>query len=469
MGKNASSSKRSTATSTHDRSILDDLSGHDFEDLMEDVFRNLGYENVRQTARTGDEGRDILMEEQVNGTRRGVVVECKHQSKVGREVVQKLHSAVSTYDFNGPKRGIVATTGEISRQAEEYASDVSNNSHIQIDLIDGNKLANIADDIGLDLYNGSIEIICTQMLRPSDPTQNTFTPVIEAFENVENIEQSRIPDPSGYLALEPYVKIDADTNAVFETSVGVIHRVNQHDELLIKATSDRPQAPSNDDLLNLVNRNFHQTITVDEDSLQADFEDITRQHFATTETEYKDWMVDYLRDKYTTTVEYTGNNNVDYEKTCEPNLSDVSVKAIEPVYVPRIQTTTVLQDNEYRLEYYAAGPSRVTLHNEIEQCLQCGESSDSTYTYCANCGSINCSSHIKTERIEQTPVCTGCAVTDRFMLSKKYFYNEENRAEFEEQYEDMDWKERAMENPALIGTVALTIIAATYLIATGAI
>jgi restriction endonuclease Mrr len=64
--------------------VLDDLSGFEFEDLMEDVFRNLGYENVRQASRTADEGRDILMEEVVNGTRRAVVVECKHTGTVGR-------------------------------------------------------------------------------------------------------------------------------------------------------------------------------------------------------------------------------------------------------------------------------------------------------------------------------------------------------------------------------------------------
>ena len=43
--------------------VLDDLSGFELEDLMEDVFRNLGYGNVRQAARTADEDRDILMEE----------------------------------------------------------------------------------------------------------------------------------------------------------------------------------------------------------------------------------------------------------------------------------------------------------------------------------------------------------------------------------------------------------------------
>jgi len=47
--------------------VLDDLSGFEFEDVIEDVFRNLGYENVRQATKTADEGRDILMEEVVDG------------------------------------------------------------------------------------------------------------------------------------------------------------------------------------------------------------------------------------------------------------------------------------------------------------------------------------------------------------------------------------------------------------------
>jgi len=69
--------------------VLDDLSGFEFEDVIEDVFRNLGYENVRQATKTADEGRDILMEEVVDGIRRAVVVECKHTDSVGRPVVQK--------------------------------------------------------------------------------------------------------------------------------------------------------------------------------------------------------------------------------------------------------------------------------------------------------------------------------------------------------------------------------------------
>ena len=67
--------------------LLDELSGYEFVDLMEDIFRKLGYENVRQSVRTEDEGRDILLEEVVDGRRRGVVVECKHTGTVSRPVV----------------------------------------------------------------------------------------------------------------------------------------------------------------------------------------------------------------------------------------------------------------------------------------------------------------------------------------------------------------------------------------------
>jgi len=141
--------------------VLDDLSGFEFEDLMEDVFRNLGYENVHQASKTADEGRDILMEEVVDGTRRGVVVECKHTDSVGRPVVQKLHSAVATYDFAGPKRGIVITTGRFTNPAQEYVERLrANGDPHQIELIDGAELREIADEIGLDLYNGRIEILC---------------------------------------------------------------------------------------------------------------------------------------------------------------------------------------------------------------------------------------------------------------------------------------------------------------------
>jgi restriction endonuclease Mrr len=187
------------------------------------------------------------------------------------------------------------------------------------------------------------------------------------------------------------------------------------------------------------------------------------RRFGQTETGYKEWAVDRIRRLKTTTVHYTGGNNVDYEKTCEPKQSDVSVQSIEAVYLPQVRLTATLRQYEYPYEHYAAGPSRVTTEDGVRRCVHCGDRG--TLTYCANCGSVNCPSHTKTERVEQQPVCTGCAVTERFALRRKYFYDEANRDSFREDYEAMPAHEKAMENPpAVAATVVGVLLVVLFLV-----
>ena len=440
--------------------VLDDLSGFEFEDVMEDVFRNLGYENVRQAERTADEGRDILMEEVVDRTRRGIVVECKHTRTVGRPVVQKLHSAIATFEFDGPKRGRVVTTGRFTNPAIEYVQRLQRNDDpYPIELIDGEDLREIADEIGLDLYNGRIEILCDETLRPYDPATSVTAPVKEEFQNIDNIDPSKLPAPYSKVTFRPVVAVTADTNAVFETSVGVVHQINERSRFVVHADRGHPQAASGD-VSNLVLENLHATVNLDADQFENLFDAVDERRFGQTQTEYKDWAVDRLKDHHTTTVSYTGDNNVTYTKTCEPNRSDISVQSIEPVYLPQVRHTTDLQEYSYPYEYFAAGPSRVTSEDGIPQCVHCDTAgTDNAYTYCANCGSINCDSHIKTERLEDTPVCTGCAVTERFAFKTKYFYDDENRDAFREQYEAMPFYEKAMENTLLaVGAVGVVVL-----------
>jgi len=437
--------------------VLDDLSGFEFEDLMEDVFRNLGYDNVRQASRTADEGRDILMEEVVDGTRRAVVVECKHTGSVGRPVVQKLHSAVATFDFDGPKRGMVVTTGGFTGPAEEYAAGLSDTDDpYPITLLDGTDLRNIADEVGLDLYNGRIEILCDETLRPFDPVSGIHAPVRNALQAVENLDPATVSEPHAEVTFRPVLSILAETNAVFETSVGEIHRIDDRTDLVVHADRGHPDVA--DPAVNrLVSENRH--VTVGLDDVTSAFDTVTEQRFGQTETEYKDWIVERLRDHHTSTVTYTGDNNVTYTKTCEPNKSDISVQSITPVYLPQIRHTVELQTYSYPYEYYAAGPSRATLEDGIHRCVQCGDGEEDTYTYCANCGSINCASHIKTERLEGTPVCTGCAVTDRFALKTKYFYDDANLQAFRDEYEAMPIHRKAQENiPLTVAGLTTTLL-----------
>jgi len=129
------------------------------------------------------------------------------------------------------------------------------------------------------------------------------------------------------------------------------------------------------------------------------FDDVEENRFGQTQTEYKEWAVERLQQHHTTTVTYTGDNNVTYNKTCEPNRSDISVQSIEPVYLPEVRHTTDIQEYTYPYEYYAAGPSRVTAEDGIHRCVHCDTSGvDEPYTYCPNCGAISCDSHSKTER-----------------------------------------------------------------------
>jgi restriction endonuclease Mrr len=195
------------------------------------------------------------------------------------------------------------------------------------------------------------------------------------------------------------------------------------------------------------------------------FDGVEQRRFGQTQTEYKEWAVDRLRTLHTTDVTYTGDNNVTYTKTCEPNLSDISVQSIEPVYLPDVRQTIQLRDYSYPYQYFAGGPSRVTTEDGIHQCVHCETSGGTeTYTYCANCGAISCAKHTKIERLEQEPICTGCAVTERFALKKKFFYDDENLDAFREEYADMAIHEKAMENTLLTGSVLLLAV----LIAVGA-
>ncbi|OYR79802.1 restriction endonuclease, partial [Halorubrum distributum] len=190
------------------------------------------------------------------------------------------------------------------------------------------------------------------------------------------------------------------------------------------------------------------------------------------QTEYKEWAVERLQQHHTTTVTYTGDNNVTYNKTCEPNRSDISVQSIEPVYLPEVRQTTELLEYTYPYEYYAAGPSRVTVTDGIHQCVHCDTSgTDETYTYCPNCGAIACPSHINTERLEGEAICTGCAVTERFALKTKYFYDEENLETFREEYAQMAFHEKMMENKWLArgSVVAMLLLVVGFLLIGGII
>jgi restriction endonuclease Mrr len=438
--------------------LLDDLSGLEFETTMTTVFEKYNdYHNVRQTPKTGDEGRDILMRETVNGHERAVVVECKHKDQVGRPVVQKLHSAILSHDYSGPARGMLVTSGRFSAQARNHVEHIHRNvDGTEIELVDGAQLKEIAAEIGMDLRNGKFELVCDHTLSPVDPAGDIETPVGEQCESIANIDAHDRPASETTIRFQPVVSIQAHTDMGCTTPSNnkVLRRGSELDEFLLDGTQT-PPASSDDALRELFTTESPQ-VPLEQWQDTTTVNDTTVEQFSQSRTEYEEWAVDQLQSKHAETIPYTGRNNVEYEHDCVPDSSDISM-TLTPRYVPRVRSQIQLKEYEYTLEYDAAGGVRHMVENELTHCVHCGWSW-LRLTYCARCGAIACWRHTKTERLDGEPICTGCAVTARFGLRKRYFSTESNSVEFRSKYDEMPLSRKALENWPWIATVILVLM-----------
>ena len=439
--------------------LLDELSGFEFEDTMALVLEKQGYEDVQVAEKVADLGRDIIMREpNDNGPDTAVIVECKHTEVVSRPVIQKLDSAVNTYDHDGSKRGMVATTGRVTDPGKEYAEAVD------IEIIDGRKLREIADEVGMDIYNGRIEIICEEVLDPVHPAGPTGA-VSSVIADIDNLEHGDLPDPETTLTMIPTVIAHLHVQRTFETNVGVIHTVDEEYTDIVDASRDGPKRlPTS--VQSLIVTHFDRRVSMDEDRLTAVFDAVSTGRFGRTETEYQEWLTEQAIDRCTRTVRYTGKNNVTYERVCEPSSSDVSIVDFRAVFTPRIQAWYRMYGRDYVVDWFNAGDEYVVLEDTFHDCRVCEEGGafagvndvrgilgafsegvhGSTYTCCSNCGRIACQKHIREERVTGDPICTACAVTDRVAGAKKYFFDEDNKSSFADEYAAMSLSEKMAEN-----------------------
>ena len=96
------------------------------------------------------------------------------------------------------------------------------------------------------------------------------------------------------MTFRPVVAITADTNAVFETSVGVIHRINARTRFVVHAERGHPQVVD-EDVAILVTENLHTRIKLDLERFEEVFDDVEERRFGQTQTEYKKWAVERLQ------------------------------------------------------------------------------------------------------------------------------------------------------------------------------
>jgi restriction endonuclease Mrr len=65
----------------------------------------------------------------------------------------------------------ICSSRAVQSHARPYDTHPPPTPFLPIDLIDGSDLREMADEVGLDLYNGRIEILRDRTLRPYNPAR----------------------------------------------------------------------------------------------------------------------------------------------------------------------------------------------------------------------------------------------------------------------------------------------------------
>lgn len=126
-------------------SYLYKLTPTEFEYFCAEIFKQLGYKDVKVTKATNDFGRDIVMKDKNGET---VFVECKYYNRnnlIGREICQKL---LGSLDMFGVDKGIIITTSTFHRNALEVKRLVGK----RLKFIDINELLVILKKLDNDCY-----------------------------------------------------------------------------------------------------------------------------------------------------------------------------------------------------------------------------------------------------------------------------------------------------------------------------
>lgn len=109
---------RSNTPAGRTMSRVDKMDGHDFEQFVADLLRKLGYQGVRVTRGSGDQGVDILA---VREGRR-YAIQCKrYSSKLGNKPIQEVHTGKTIYNC---QVAVVVTNNYFTPGAMEAARAV---------------------------------------------------------------------------------------------------------------------------------------------------------------------------------------------------------------------------------------------------------------------------------------------------------------------------------------------------------
>ena len=365
------------------------MSGYEFEEFVADVMKRLGYGQIEKVLKTQDEGRDIL----IRSSAGLLVVECKHQpnTSIGQPIVQKLHSAVIS---SRAAKGILVTTGRFTKEAIEYAARLADSGTI-IEMVDRPILGDMASRAGIRLISRGESLgVWTFSLPSNEQTGDT----IGAF--VSSMVQSSPKRPRDYLSrhdrtvtFRPVYLVTYNVNAVFETTVGVIHEERETGAHLIFDGNNGQQYT--DDVFQFLEKErqspFSGGATNDLDKLPR-----FRLDYVTLQRKARDAIIRL----HTKRIHYRGGNNVGYSKECEPGEHDIYISDIRQVYLPLVRLDFILSVTSYSIHGVLAPSGRLmATSHDLLRCRIGNESINKNALLCDVCGRITHSGGLRLKNV----------------------------------------------------------------------
>jgi restriction system protein len=426
---------------------IDELDGYQFEDLVAKIMKKQGYRNIQVTNRSGDFGKDIIMEDSLENI---VIIECKHQKNVGRPVIQKLQGAMQHEEKMKPNRniyGIVVTSGSFSREAIKYGEDFQQN----IELIDGRKLSEICKDLNIVVLNGKIQILTDNSFK-NISNENSINRSLEAYSKIYG-NKFHEPAFQTRVTFIPCCFFEYEVVFTTSTSVGVIDKYYRHETITIDGITK-----------NLLDENlshfyFSDKAPTEKINNDAVFEKIP---FEFTENDAEDYVIQYITDKHSHNVSYTGKNNVTYTKMCTPGRRDINILKFKPVYLPNRSNIIKILDQEYNQNFFSKGESTHYIIDDLRKCIICNkiENNYENLSICIECAGIACKKHIKIDYWDkETPICMIHVKPFKLWLQTRYFAFDVTKGKYENYWNQKTFFQKMKEDEiALILSVAIFIL-----------
>ncbi len=367
------------ASSGHLETVhLDEVDGFGFEEVCRRILDRAKWGGVKRIGGVADGGRDLV----VDGPGGKVIVECKHQpgSSVGRPVIQKLHSALVSY---GAVKGVVMTTGRFTREAAEHTKSLDP----PVELMDFGRVSAMAERVGIRLVMGSQT--STVFCMPVPGGDEVRARVVEEMQNFQShpAQLHKLITPGRpSMSFDPHYVISVNVDQEFKTSVGVVHSIRERGQrLIIDACTGRLLDPKQTAFLEgapLVDAAAPGMLDVGYPA--------NRGRFGMDVTSIRKLATAMIVDMHTTTVSYTGRNNVRYAKRCVPGPRSISFCDIKQVLLPRYAEDVSVLESRYRLAAIRNGAGIMITDAGIWTCRTCGKAIGGGHNglACNSCGAL---------------------------------------------------------------------------------